>query len=82
LALEPHGSDERRECPITRRAVAPLSEAHAFVSIVSLATHSSTATVGTPAPSFALPNASGERIGLDDLVAGGPVVLVFLRGFA
>jgi hypothetical protein len=82
VELEPHGSDERRECPIPRSAFAPVSEANALVSIAPLATHSSTATVGTPAPSFALPNASGERIGLDDLVARGPVVLVFLRGFA
>jgi peroxiredoxin len=59
-----------------------VSEPHAFVRVAPLATHSSTATVGTPAPSFALPNASGERIALDDLVARGPVVLVFLRGFA
>jgi hypothetical protein len=82
VALEPYGSDERRECPIALRAGAPVSGQYAFVSIAPLATHSSTATVGTPAPSFALPNASGERIGLDDLVARGPVVLVFLRGFA
>jgi hypothetical protein len=53
-----------------------------LVRVVPLATHSSTATVGTPAPSFSLLNASGERIGLDDLVTRGPVVLVFLRGFA
>jgi peroxiredoxin len=59
-----------------------VSEAFAFVRVVPLATHSSTATVGTPAPSFALANASGERIALADLVARGPVVLVFLRGFA
>jgi peroxiredoxin len=59
-----------------------VSGAFAFVRVVSLATHSSTATVGTPAPSFALPNAAGERIALADLLARGPVVLVFLRGFA
>jgi peroxiredoxin len=47
-----------------------------------MATHSTTASVGTTAPKFALPNRLGETIDLDGLLARGPVVLVFLRGFA
>jgi peroxiredoxin len=47
-----------------------------------VAVHSSRAAVGTPAPTFSLPDADGNRVALDDLVAHGPVVVVFLRGFA
>jgi peroxiredoxin len=47
-----------------------------------MATRSTTASVGSTAPRFALPNQSGETIDLDGLLARGPVVLVFLRGFA
>lgn len=47
-----------------------------------MAVHSSTAEVGTPAPSFSLPDDSETLVALGDLVARGPVVLVFLRGFA
>jgi peroxiredoxin len=47
-----------------------------------MAVHSSRASVGGPAPKFALTGANGEVVALDDLVARGPVVLVFLRGFA
>jgi peroxiredoxin len=47
-----------------------------------MATHSTTASVGTQAPRFALPNERGETFALDEFLAQGPVVLVFLRGFA
>jgi peroxiredoxin len=47
-----------------------------------MAVHSARATVGTLAPKFALPDAEGEAVALDHLLARGPVVLVFLRGFA
>jgi peroxiredoxin len=47
-----------------------------------MATHSTTASVGEPAPRFTLPNRSGEATDLESVLAGGPVVLVFLRGFA
>jgi peroxiredoxin len=47
-----------------------------------MATHSTTASVGTRAPDFALPDAAGATVTLHDVVARGPVVLVFLRGFA
>ena len=47
-----------------------------------MAVHSSRASVGTPAPKFALPDADVNIVALDDLVAHGPVVVVFLRGFA
>jgi peroxiredoxin len=47
-----------------------------------MATHSTTASVGTSAPRFTLPDAAGATVTLDDFLAGGPVVLVFLRGFA
>jgi len=36
--------------------------------------------VGQPAPKFLLPNAAGEPVSLDDLLARGPVVLSFYRG--
>jgi len=35
---------------------------------------------GQPAPKFTLPNAAGERVSLDGLLARGPVVLSFYRG--
>ena len=47
-----------------------------------MAVHSTRAAVGTPAPAFTLPDATGETVALGDLLARGPVVLVFLRGFA
>ena len=46
-----------------------------------MATHSTTAAEGTEAPRFALPDAAGNEVSLDDALAQGPVVLVFLRGF-
>jgi peroxiredoxin len=36
--------------------------------------------VGDPAPDFVLPDARGGRVALSELVAAGPVVLVFYRG--
>lgn len=36
--------------------------------------------VGQPAPTFTLPNAAGEQVSLDGLLARGPVVLSFYRG--
>jgi peroxiredoxin len=47
-----------------------------------MATHSTTAAVGTAAPKLSLPGADGNAVSLDDALATGPVVLVFLRGFA
>jgi hypothetical protein len=38
------------------------------------------ARVGQAAPDFALPNATGETIGLAELRTRGPVVLSFYRG--
>ena len=38
------------------------------------------ARVGQPAPKFSLPNAAGESVSLDSLLARGPVVLSFYRG--
>lgn len=38
------------------------------------------ARVGQPAPAFTLPNASGRSVGLQELLARGPVVLSFYRG--
>ena len=48
----------------------------------AMATHSTTAAVGTVAPRFELPDATGAIHSLDELISRGPVVLVFLRGFA
>jgi peroxiredoxin len=36
--------------------------------------------VGDPVPAFRLPDARGGEVALDDLLIGGPVVLVFYRG--
>jgi peroxiredoxin len=47
-----------------------------------MAVHSTRAAVGTQAPRFTLPDAHGGPVALDDLLASGPVVVVFLRGFA
>ena len=47
-----------------------------------MATHSRSAGVDTPAPDFTLSGASGQKVHLADELAQGPVVLVFLRGFA
>jgi peroxiredoxin len=47
-----------------------------------MAVHSSRAAVGNPAPAFVLPDGERNVVALDDLVAHGPVVVVFLRGFA
>ena len=47
-----------------------------------MAAHSTTAAVGTAAPKLALPDADGKVVTLDDALEHGPVVLVFLRGFA
>jgi hypothetical protein len=38
------------------------------------------ARVGEAAPKFTLPNAVGEHVSLDSLLARGPVVLSFYRG--
>ena len=38
------------------------------------------ARVGQPAPKFTLPDAAGEQVSLDGLLARGPVVLSFYRG--
>ena len=46
-----------------------------------MAVHSRTAGVGTKAPDFELADQAGTTYRLSELVAGGPVVLVFLRGF-
>ncbi len=37
--------------------------------------------VGTPAPEFALPDSEGSTVSLAALRAGGPVLLVFYRGW-
>jgi peroxiredoxin len=47
-----------------------------------MSVHSTRASVGEPAPRFALPDGQGHTVSLDDLLAAGPVVVVFLRGFA
>lgn len=46
-----------------------------------MATHSRTAGIGSEAPAFALPDGTGTAVALADLLARGPVVVAFLRGF-
>jgi len=43
--------------------------------------HSRTASVGEPAPDFELVDQHGQPFRLSEAVGGGPIVLVFLRGF-
>ena len=43
--------------------------------------HSRTAAVGEPAPAFTLTDQHGTPFDLTAALGGGPVVLVFLRGF-
>ena len=38
------------------------------------------ARVGQPAPAFTLPNATGQPVSLQGLLAHGPLVLSFYRG--
>jgi hypothetical protein len=38
------------------------------------------AKVGSPAPTFTLPNAAGQPVSLEELRGRGPVVLSFYRG--
>jgi peroxiredoxin len=47
-----------------------------------MAVHSQTSGVGAAAPPFSLPDRDGSIVSLTELIAGGPLVLVFLRGFA
>jgi peroxiredoxin len=47
-----------------------------------VAVHSTSAGVGHAAPDFALPDPDGNTVRLGDELERGPVVLVFLRGFA
>ena len=46
-----------------------------------MAVNSRTASVGSPAPDFALTDQHGSELHLTDALRAGPVVLVFLRGF-
>lgn len=46
-----------------------------------MATHSRTASIGTEAPDFTLPDGDGTPVGLAEFLARGPVVVAFLRGF-
>jgi len=48
---------------------------------VPVAVHSQTAGTGSPAPDFELAEVDGTVHRLREMVAEGPVVLVFLRGF-
>ena len=43
--------------------------------------HSRTASLGQVAPDFTLDDQHGKPFHLQEALAGGPVVLVFLRGF-
>jgi peroxiredoxin len=43
--------------------------------------HSRTASVGERAPDFDLVDQHGQQFRLSEAMSGGPIVLVFLRGF-
>jgi peroxiredoxin len=47
----------------------------------AMTVHSRTAAVGQPAPDFTLTDQHGAPFHLSEAVPGGPVVVVFLRGF-
>jgi hypothetical protein len=51
-------------------------------SVAAVVTRSRTATAGSPAPDFDLTGPDGVRFHLAEALATGPVVVVFLRGFA
>jgi len=46
-----------------------------------MAVHSRTAGVGSRAPDFTLTDQDAQQFHLEEALRGGPVVLVFLRGF-
>lgn len=46
-----------------------------------MSVHSRTASVGQVAPDFSLADQHGQTFHLQEALAAGPVVLVFLRGF-
>ncbi len=46
-----------------------------------LATRGPTVPKGAPAPDFSLRSHDGQTVTLDGLVARGPAILVFYRGF-
>jgi len=43
--------------------------------------HGTLPKLGQQAPDFALPDSTGAARRLSDLVAGGPLVLLFYRGY-
>jgi peroxiredoxin len=47
-----------------------------------MSVHSRTASRGQVAPDFSLDDQHGQTFHLQDALTHGPVVLVFLRGFA
>jgi peroxiredoxin len=48
----------------------------------AVAVHSRTAGIGQAAPDFTLVDQDGHEFHLAEAAAAGPLVLVFLRGFA
>jgi peroxiredoxin len=77
--MSPSPADEMRQL---RDALPDDLSAPIDALIASLADDESVAgvAVGERAPSFALPDARGDRVALDDLLADGPVVVSFYRG--
>ena len=71
------GGSGVRRCPLRGTEAAEAGDEEP-----SLATHSATASVGQAAPDFALDDADGQTFRLADELAHGPVIVVFLRGFA
>jgi peroxiredoxin len=47
-----------------------------------MSVHSRSAPVGQPAPDFTLTDQHGNAFHLAEAITAGPVVVVFLRGFA
>jgi peroxiredoxin len=52
-----------------------------LLSSCALHTRTPTIAVGQPAPDFALPDADGKVWELAEMVADGPAVVVFYRGY-
>ena len=75
-ALQERREASRARIPVETLAI--MDSATAELEASGLAQQS--LPVGSPAPDFSLPNATGEEVKLSKLLAQGPVILAFYRG--
>ncbi len=62
------------------KPAAKLTSPRAADTMIGVARVNKVLQVGMTAPAFELPDASGQRVRLEDLVRTGPLVLSFHRG--